>query len=498
MGNDERVVDQQVNDFMKKTAKVDERNLRQLEDQVASIFRKNGSGGMSLRNTPSGGGNNAPMSGRGRLDALDSARKQLRSQGRPTSRGGGGGGYLKQSGSNNALRQLGFDVVDTGGEGEWLVLAAYNKLQYDKEQKSYRQKILADRKTNKSYLDKQYAQTINGLKAERDETLVYARKQDEELRQWKIDEQVKKEGIMQKIQEEKKLRDEQIREKQRFEETDRAQKRREDQAEIDRCLRAMDAEKEQMKMSKIREQEKLKAILIENEANQVTHQKMMDLSAKEDVDLMKQYADKLKKQDEDRAAGFAKTLHTMDSNTEASAEIKQKEILKAKKLEDTIEMYRREKEANDAAREERDKKKRTDDVIARKRTLAYQLKLQDDEEKKQKVLDRAFAQQFALENQMANKKESDKMANIRRKNIEHQRLLKEQIASKIEYNAGGVPFNTLDKSVEMGGMSFSEKRFNEQLLKDIVQDGSSKREIEDMLNRQSASGSNANQLSNVF
>merc|ERR1712195_295166 len=161
-----------------------------------------------------------------------------------------------------------------------------------------------------------------------------------------------------------------------------------------------------------------------------------------------------------------------------------------KKLEDTIEMYRREKEANDAAREERDKKKRTDDVIARKRTLAYQLKLQDDEEKKQKVLDRAFAQQFALENQMANKKESDKMANIRRKNIEHQRLLKEQIASKIEYNAGGVPFNTLDKSVEMGGMSFSEKRFNEQLLKDIVQDGSSKREIEDMLNRQSASGSN--------
>merc|ERR1711865_608756 len=178
-----------------------------------------------------------------------------------------------------------------------------------------------------------------------------------------------------------------------------------------------------------------------------THQKMMDLSAKEDVDLMKQYADKLKKQDEDRAAGFLKTLHTTDSNSEASAEIKQKEILK---------------------------------------------------EKKQKVLDRAFAQQFALENQMANKKESDKMANIRRKNIEHQRLLKEQIASKIEYNAGGVPFNTLDKSVEMGGMSFSEKRFNEQLLKDIVQDGSSKREIEDMLNRQSASGSNANQLSNVF
>lgn len=432
------------------------------------------------------------------MKALDSARKELRSQGRPSSRGGSG--FLKSS-SSNPLSELGFNVTNpqsTSGEGEWLVLAAYEKMQYENEQKVYRKKILADRQATKKFLDVQFNQTQKNLEAEKEETLKYAQQQDEELRQWKIKEARKEEQIKRKMYEEKVSRDAQIQMKKKYQEKERQKKQDEDWAEIERCRRAIQAEKEQMRLFKMREQEKLQAILIENAKNDVEAKKKMEAVAAEDVELMRQYSAKLAKQDADREAQLKKTLHTLESNTEAATLIKQKELDAEARLAANIEKHKLAKDAADAAREKYDKDKRANDVVACKLTLREQLRAQKQAEDQQREEDKRFAERFARENEAANRAEQEKQDRIRRKNKEHQQQLREQI--DFRRSGQSAPFNSLDKSVELGGMSFSEKRMNRQLLSRIIQDRDSKSEIERMLNQSNnlSSGFNQTQLSNVF
>jgi hypothetical protein len=111
--------------------------------------------------------------------------------------------------SSNSLKKLGFKVANPGAtssEGEWLVLAYHNKLQYEKEQKDYHQKIKNDRVVNKKYLDKQQNALEKSQRMEVEEDRAYARVQDEELRQHKLDEDVKMQKRMAKILAEKQFR----------------------------------------------------------------------------------------------------------------------------------------------------------------------------------------------------------------------------------------------------------------------------------------------------
>jgi hypothetical protein len=500
-GSNRLLIQNMVVNFMDSTAEVTEQKLNRLEMKVANAVGSAASQRIPKLQSAGNSITGAPLSARERNQIIHSARRELRSSqgGRPSSRLG----TPKGMASSNSLKNLGFKVANPGAtssEGEWLVLAYHNKLQYEKEQKDYHQKIKNDRVVNKKYLDEQQKALEKSQRMEVEEDRAYARVQDEELRQHKLDEDVKMQKRMAKILAEKKFRDEQIQDIKRNKEVADEQTRKEDARTIARVQQAMEAEKEQARLAKVRERQKMDAILRENEKNQQSHLRTMEEEAKEDVMLMRQYAEKLKKQDIDRAEQFAKTQHKLESNTAEGAKIKAKEEAQAARLDAMILKFSKEKDAKDAAREEFDKKKKLQDEWDKKRTLDVQMSEMRRAEQEEMALERAYADAQRREVEEAFAKEKAKQATIKRQNREYQKLLRQQMGERVNGLRVEAPFNTLDKSVDLGGMSQAEQGLNKKLLENIVKNSEAKSAIEDMLNQggMGTGRSGYNQLSNVF
>merc|ERR1711865_1000487 len=126
----------------------------------------------------------------------------------------------------------------------------------------------------------------------------------------------------------------------------------------------------------------------------------------------------------------------------AAQKIKEKEIAKERKLMATIEKYRLQKDAADAARDNHDKKKKKTDEYDTKVSLDRQMKVQREAEDEQRQRDQRYAAKSAADGRAANEKESSKQAERKRLAKLHQQQLLAQIDS--QKRAAGAPANSLD------------------------------------------------------
>jgi hypothetical protein len=215
---------------------------------------------------------------------------------------------------------------------------------------------------------------------------------------------------------------------------------------------------------------------------------ILEKAALEDIALMHAYAAKLEKQDREREEAFAKTVRTASMNTGAAAKIKEKEWAKERALEATIERYHHSKLEADAMRERREKAKRAQDVVDRKRTLKKQVDGMAVIADKEREQERKFAAQFEADRVASEQEESAKQRRIRNKNVANQKLLvKQREAACI-----------IQSHPDFPGMSDYEAALNRRIIGTILKDPDSKRQIENAMSSSSLAEKEPAKFSNVF
>jgi hypothetical protein len=264
-----------VSRFMKNLSKITERDLVTLENKVRSAALGGSSGpGMTGRSIMSGQSTSRPVS-RGGLGMSQSSMAMTRpasrggSMSRPVSRGGGGSRPSTSQGTSS-LAKLGLNIsgkLDTRAEqeGEWMVLATFNKLQYEKEERERTVKLKASQVASKRGLDAQEEERQSVISREKQEKAAYALQQTRELKEWEQREKAKFDKRMAHTREEEVFRKRQVDEQKRLLANQRARKLQEDEIEIGKCKQMIAAEKLQLVKQKERERAKLESIMAENE-----------------------------------------------------------------------------------------------------------------------------------------------------------------------------------------------------------------------------------------
>jgi hypothetical protein len=116
----------------------------------------------------------------------------------------------------SSLAKLGLNIsgkLDTRAEqeGEWMVLATFNKLQYEKEERERGVKLKLTQAESKKGLDSQELERNGRLQQEKREKSEYATLQTEELKKWEQREKAKFDKRISHVKDEEVFRKRQVR-----------------------------------------------------------------------------------------------------------------------------------------------------------------------------------------------------------------------------------------------------------------------------------------------
>lgn len=434
-----------VSGFMCNATKVTEKSLLKLEEKVKGLVAEGRAGGRARDATPRTARSGAPpLSARSdRSDALASARRASRA-----SAAGGGGGAPETGG-------------DSGRVGEeWVMMAMYNKLQYEdkqrvagaerhKEQAKMREVLAVCLSDEQAIVDKE--------KADMQE---YHEQQEKELEWWRVEEENKEAEIKKKLLVEKEIRFAQIAEKKARAAKVEDKQRRDDQADIKRCVGAMQKEADLAAATKRREKAYLKEVLTENEKTRKGRESLWKEEADEDVRLMKEYARRLDKADADRAQGFEDKMRTSAGNEEMTYKLKAAERKRESDMVLNIAKYTKAREDREDARQVMEREKVQKDKDEMKAALDIQRKHQISIADKEGFEERKYAALYRKDGEDAVRERAVKEVQRHEKMVATRKLFQDQIKAK---EAQGIT----SESLENQGMSQFETLMNKQMLDTI-------------------------------
>lgn len=288
----------------------------------------------------------------------------------------------------------------------------------------------------------------------------YHKQQEKELEWWRVEEENKEAEIKKKLLVEKEIRFAQITEKKARAAKLEDKQRRDDQADIKRCVDAMQKEADLAAATKRREKAYLKEVLAENEKTRKGRESLWKEEADQDVRLMKEYARRLDKADADRAQGFEDKMRTSAGNEEMTYKLKAAERKRESDMVLNIAKYTKAREDREDARQVMEREKVQKDKDEMKAALDIQRKHQISIAEKEGFEERKYAALYRKDGEDAVRERAVKEVQRHEKMVATRKLFQDQIKAK---EAQGIT----SESLENQGMSQFETLMNKQMLDTI-------------------------------
>merc|ERR1719482_2081532 len=334
---------------------------------------------------------------------------------------------------------------------DWARLDEYAS--YLHEQDAARQKtgVQALQRKLRKDLDLQVAERKAKLDEGHEEERRYHNNLMVELERWKHTEQARAEELRQKLQREKKDRDEQLAYERQLKDEAANKKKEEEAALVDKIVNEMEAEQVRFEKKKIETKKSMKKVFEENAADQRKREAAKREQQEKDAEAMKEYNRILDEQEEQRAEELANRME------------RQKALMD--KLQANVAQQAKEAGDNDAVRakmqaDERDRHYAEAERIKQERlkqlrleTQAYlfkQMAEKDSRKNDEKDLQNIQAAILERDTEEYNEIEREKLIQKKIRNFEHRKEIEGQIHAR---SLQSVP-----------EMSSAEVKMNRQLL----------------------------------
>merc|ERR1719502_1791836 len=353
--------------------------------------------------------------------------------------------------SRSVASMAGSSVVNQKIPFDWAKLDEYAS--YLHEQDAARQKtgVQALQRKLRKDLDLQLAERKAKLDEGQEEERRYHNNLMVELERWKQTEQARAEELRQKLQREKKDRDEQLAYERQLKDEAATKKKDEEAALVDKIVNEMEAEQVRFEKKKIEVKKSMRKVFEENAADQKKREQQRKEQQERDAAAMKEYNRILDEQEEQRAEELANRME------------RQKALME--KLQANVQQQAKESGDNDAKRarmqqDEMDRHYAEAERVKQQRlkqlrleTQAYlfkQMQEKDSRKNDEKDLQNIQAQILERDTEEYNEIEREKLINKKIRNMEHRKEIEGQIMFKAKQS---VP-----------EMSESEVKMNRQLL----------------------------------
>merc|ERR1719389_137372 len=195
-----------------------------------------------------------------------------------------------------------------GGSFDWARLDEYASYLHEQDAARQKQGVQALQRKLRKDLDLQVAERKAKQCEGAEEERRYHNNLMVELERWKQTEQARAEELRQKLQREKKDRDEQLAYERQLKDEAANKKKEEEAALVDRIVTEMEAEQVRFERKKIETKKAMRKVFEENAADQIKRDAAKKEQQERDAAAMKEYNRILDEQEEQRAEELANRM----------------------------------------------------------------------------------------------------------------------------------------------------------------------------------------------
>lgn len=339
-------------------------------------------------------------------------------------------------------------------DDEWATLARYDADLYKKEKKLEKVREQEQKRKIKEQLDRQMKERQRVKKAEQEEVKKYVNLVQNNVKLENQQEKQKEREMKEKIMQEKYSRDKQLQDENLKKKNEKKNQKEMDEILLKRIKEEMNQESKAIALKRQQDRDNFKRVLLENEENKKKALIQAKLEKEADVKAQQEYTRLIEKQEADRAAEVkaredrAKKFMSMMADTvvkDQRAQILAEERLL---LKQTLE-----KEARDAAEEQRRQQKLFDQNKNLKGFLEQQMKEKQRKKQQEREVEKRQAELWKKETEDFKTSEKKKTEVVKSVNLRHAEDLKHQI---------------VDEKRKLKKMNTQEALLNKPKLKEIA------------------------------
>jgi hypothetical protein len=370
----------------------------------------------------------------------------------------------KPGDSRNAQRpqetiQTSADALTPSTNGhEWQLIQVYQSIQ-DEEKIKREKELTYQKKMNfRSALDQQRQQSKQQNSAELDDERRYVEHIVKDIEKYHAEEQAKRNYIRKKDCDELMARKAQIEETYKRIADEKEELREIEIRNLQLAEQAMREEADAVVRGKRWEKEKMERIKKENEENKRLRQIEKEREAREDFQLMQEYAAKLDREAKERDEAFANRMKKMEihgmkfANEGAGKAIREEQL----RFDQQLLREQQRKAEEDNRKELLKAEERRRNLQAQMDENKRQLEQRRIEMENEKKRDAELAQYFRQETDAFNKDERDKLQNYRRRQEEYRRRLDQQSQ------------DWKCRSNNLDDITLTEKQINHEIFDDLT------------------------------
>lgn len=350
---------------------------------------------------------------------------------------------------------------------EWVLINTLSSAEHEVAEEEKVKRLREEKSRQRKWLDLQREEKRERSLKEKQEQVELYKKQVEDLKRWQEEETQKEEKQVEVVEYIKQARHEQLSDLRVRQERAAKEKRLDEEREVERCQRLLKQEEEEMNRKRDEERERMRQVLIENQKVELVKAKKREEEQEYDIKLMKEYAEKLEKEERDRVESLQSKLRRQDQISSGMA-LSTHELIQKRAMEDyrRAEEYQQKKIEADIKREEDEKRKRHEDEMDRKKFLDYQRQLKAEKKAILEKEEEIYASQYRLEGEAALAERKRKEEAVRENNKHYELKLKEQMKEQEEIREKLLA--SMDPQERQLNAHLLQKIDNEQLRERVV------------------------------
>ena len=338
----------------------------------------------------------------------------------------------------------------------WKAINAYQAALLEKEAKDKFQNDLIKKSKLREDLMKQMNASKEIEIQEKTKDVSYAARVLTDVERYKMEEAEKQRIIQEKANIQRKFREEQIADQARRRKDEEEAARLHEQQRIEAIKREIERDQQNLQHKKLTEVERQKKILEENESLRLHRLEQKKKDAEYDQLLMRQYAEKMDREAEEREQAFSKRMSVLEKfatkfSQEGAGKVQKEEMIREERL---LLAEQERKEKADAAEEKRRRelsKKRQQDAA---RTNLEMIKQQQLKAEQDRINDQRLTKMSEEELNKWKKQEEAKLRKQAESKLKFKSVLTQQIREK-------------EKFAKLGEMSEVEVVMNKNVLSAI-------------------------------
>jgi hypothetical protein len=339
--------------------------------------------------------------------------------------------YSGMSRRSRSVASMTGESVMKGQSFDWSRLDEYASYLHEQDALRQKQGVQALQRKLRKDLDGQVAERKAKLDENLEEDRRYHNNSMVELEKWKQTEQARAEELRQKLQREKRDRDEQLAYERQLKD-EAAQKKKDEESQlVDKIVNEMEAEQIRFERKKLEQKKNMRKVFEENMEDMKKREQAHREQQEREANAMKEYNRILDEQEEQRAEELASRME------------RQKSLME--KLQANVAQQAKDSGDNDAKRaaaqqEEVDRHYAEAERVKQQRlkqlrleTQAYlfkQMAEKDNKKNEEKELQNIQSQILERDTEEYNEIEREKLINKRVRNFEHRKEIEGQIQSR--------------------------------------------------------------------